>query len=90
MGNKHENATVGSYRMSKCLVDDDSEITTDLERLLCSNLCFFDPEMYGECHHKGDISLFSREEYQGSFSGFKEEIEKFPEFQIDKTADSDC
>ena len=90
MGTMHENAPLrANYKMSKCLVDNDGDITKDLQRLLCTNMCFFDPELYGECEHQGDISLFSEEEYQSRFQGFKDEIEKFPEFQVDKSFDSD-
>ena len=90
MGTMHESAPRrASYKMSKCLVDNDEDITKDLERLLCSNVCFFDPEMYGQCDHKGDISQFGDEEYQSRFPGFKDEIERYPEFQVDKSFDSD-
>jgi hypothetical protein len=90
MGTMHENAPLrANYKMSKCLVDNDEDITKDLERLLCTNMCFFDPKLYGECDHQGDISLFSDEEYQNRFPGFKEEIEKFPDFQVDKSFDSE-
>ena len=52
-------------------------------------MCFLDPKLYGECDHQGDISVFSDEEYQSRFPGFKEEIEKFPDFQVDKSFDSE-
>ena len=43
MGTMHENAPLrANYKMSKCLVDNDEDITKDLERLLCKNICFFD------------------------------------------------
>ena len=86
----HENAPLrANYKMSKCLVDNDEDITKDLERLLCTNMCFLDPKLYGECDHQGDISVFSDEEYQSRFPGFKEEIEKFPDFQLDQSFDGE-
>ena len=59
---------------------------TDLQRLFCKNMCFFDPKLYGHCpyDHDGDISIFNNNTYLATFKGFKEEIEKYPEMQFDK------
>ena len=47
MGMEHGSAPLfGKYKRSKCLVDNTENITLDLERLLCENICFFDPEFY--------------------------------------------
>lgn len=75
-----------NYKQSKCLVDNDGDIIMDLQRLLCKNMCFFDPKLYDNCSydHDGDISLFSKSTYLASFEGFKEEIEKYPEMQLEK------
>ena len=90
MGTKHESAPLrANYKLSKCLVDNDENITSDIERLLCDNICFFDPELYGECEHSGDINLFAREYFQARFPGFQDEIEKYPDFQIDKSFNGD-
>ena len=90
VGTKHENAPLrASYKMSKCLVNNDGDITLDLQRLLCKDVCYFDPELYGECSHGGGIELFHDEEFQNTFQGFKEEIEKYPEFQVDKSFNSE-
>ena len=89
LGTKHENAPLrANYKMSKCLVDNNGDITLDLQRLLCHNVCFFDPEIYGECEHDGNIDLFNDVEYQNSYEGFKLEIEKYPDFQVEKSFDS--
>ena len=55
------------YKKSKCLVDNDGEIMTDLQRLFCKNMCFFDPKLYGHCpyDHDGDISIFNNNTYLG-------------------------
>ena len=44
---------------------------------------FFDPEKYDDCSHKhqGDVGIFGNSEYQSRFTGFIDEIEKYPEFQ---------
>ena len=78
-----------SYKKSKCLVDNDGDIITDLQRLFCKKMCFFDPELYGNCseEHNGDIALFSDEDYLNTIPGFKEEIEKYPEMQSNKSFD---
>ena len=87
MGHSHMSANLlKHYKRSKCLVDNDGEIITDLQRLFCKNMCFFDPEMYGKCtyefQHNGDISLFSDVDYLNDHVGFKEEIKRYPEMQF--------
>ena len=92
IGTKHPSAKLNrSYKKSKCLVDNDGDITLDLEKLFCENVCFFDPSFYDDCHlqHTGDISIFGDENFQARFQGFKQEIEKYPEFQINKSFNSD-
>ena len=87
IGTRHENAPGGaSYKQLTGLVDNDGDLIIDLERLLCENICFFDPEIYGNCpsNHEGDIKVFGEEIYQQRFDNFKEEIEKYPEFQEKK------
>ena len=90
IGTKHPGARLdGSYKKTKCLVDNDGDIILDLERLLCEHVCFFDPAKYGQClnenEHRGNISIFSNLHYQERFEGFKQEIEQYPEFQCNKT-----
>ena len=72
-------------------MDNDGDLIVDLERLFCENICLFDPEMYGDCpfKHEGDIKIFGEETFQQRFEGFIDEIEKYPEFQLSKTFDSD-
>ena len=41
-----------NYKQSKCLVDNDGDIITDLQRLLCKNMCFFDPKLYDNCSYE--------------------------------------
>ena len=92
IGTRHASAPLrASYKQLKCIVDNDGDIVIDLERLFCSNICFFDPELYVDCpfNHEGDINIFGDETYQQRFEGFKEEIEKYPDFQLSKTFDSD-
>ena len=92
IGRRHHSAPLrGTYKQSKCLVENEGDITIDLERLFCENICFFDPELYDSCpcKHEGDIKIFGKEEYQKKFDGFSEEIEKYPEFQWKKSFDSD-
>ena len=52
-------------------------------------MCFFDPKLCGNCseEHNGDIALFSDEDYLNTIPGFKEEIEKYPEMQSNKSFD---
>ena len=93
VGTKHPSARLdGSYKQSKCLVDNDGNIVVDLKRLFCEHVCFFDPEKYGECpnehEHQGNMSIFRDIEYQERFHGFVEENEKYPEFQVNKTFDT--
>ena len=68
-----------------------TNITLDLERLFCDHVCFFDPELYDNCtfKHTGNIEIFSKSEYQNRFRGFKQEIEKYPEFQNNKSFNVD-
>ena len=48
MGQNHPSANLLKYyKRSKSLVDNDNEIVTDLQRLFCKSMCFFDPHMYG-------------------------------------------
>ena len=85
MGRKHPGANLNKiYMKSKCLVNNIENLTVDLEKLLCDNMCFFDPEFFDECpnKHAGDISVFSDKNYQDSFANFKAEIENYPEFLI--------
>ena len=79
IGTKHPGARLDrSYKKTKCLVDNDEDIILDLERLLCEHVCFFDPEKYEECpnekNHLGNISIFSDDQFQKKFDGFKSEI----------------
>ena len=90
IGTKHENAPLNvNYRLSKCLVNNDEDITLDLQRLLCKNVCFLDPSLYGDCEHNGSIDLFNDREYQMGFEGFDLEVEKYPDFQADKSFDAE-
>ena len=42
MGTKHPNGNLQkNYKRSKWLVDNLNNITIDLERYLCENMCFF-------------------------------------------------
>ena len=88
MGEKHSSAELHkSYKKSKCLVDNEGDMAKDFEKLFCPNICFFDPELFDDCpeEHKGDLNIFGDEEYQARFEGFKKEIEKYPEFQFNKS-----
>ena len=92
IGTKHPGARLDrSYKKTKSLVDNDGDIIIDLERLFCEHLCFFDPDKYGDCpneqYHKGEISIFSDIGYQKQFDGFDNEIERYPEFQGNKSFD---
>ena len=92
MGTKHPNANLQkNYKKSKCLVDNIDNITIDLERYLCENMCFFDPILYDDCpnSHKGDIAIFNSKTFQATFPGFQEEIQKYPEFQVTQTFDDE-
>ena len=87
MGHNHPSANLlKHYKKSRSLVDNDHEIVTDLQRLFCKNMCFFDPELHGNCifeyQHDGDIAIFSDVDYLYDHEGFKEEIEKYPEMQF--------
>ena len=92
MGQNHSSADLrmkANRKKSKCLVDNDGNFTLDLEQLLCVNMCFLDPELYGYCpkKHNGNISTFNNEAFQKDSLGFKDEIEKYPEFQSNKKFD---
>ena len=52
-------------------------------------MCFFDPVNYDQCpnEHKWDIAIFSDKKYQQSVPGLSEELDKYPEFIVDKTFD---
>ena len=91
-GTNHPGAPLqGNYKKSKCLVDNLGNLTIDLERLLCENVCFHDPELYENCvnEHAGDIAIFADKAYQNTFDNFTEEIEKYTEFQFSKSFDYD-
>ena len=88
MGTKHPNVNLQeNYKKSKCLVDNVNNLTIDLERYICENKCFFDPILFEDCpnSHTGDISIFNDKTFQSSFPGFREEIEKYPQFQANTT-----
>ena len=90
MGTNHPHAKLQvNYKKSKWLVHNIGNLTIDLERLLCEHICFFDPELYQDCenNHTGDIAVFGDEIYQGSFPNFTDEIEKYSEFQNNKSFD---
>ena len=52
-------------------------------------MCFFDPVNYDQCpnEHKWDIAIFSDKKYQQSVPGLSEELDKYPEFIVDKIFD---
>ena len=92
IGTQHPNARLDvPYKKSTYIVDNIGNITLDLERLFCDHVCFFDPELYDNCtfKHTGNIEIFSKSEYQNRFRGFKQEIEKYPEFQNNKSFNVD-
>ena len=92
MGTKHPNANPRTnYKQSKCLVDNINNLTIDLERYLCEYSCFVNPLLYNNCpnNHTGDIAIFKNQQFQSSFPGFKNEIEKYPEFQEDANFNDD-
>ena len=51
-----------STKQSKCLIDNDEDKVLDLEKLFCSDVCFFDPEYYDECphEHNGQFEIFGK------------------------------
>ena len=89
IGKWHVGASFKKYRRYKCLVENDGNITLDLERLFCENTCFLDPENFDSCpnSHKGDISIFGERSYQQKVNNLDAELEKYPEFQNDKSFD---
>ena len=75
MGTNHPHANLQTnYKKAKCLVDNIGNLTLDLQKLLCSNICFLDPELYEDCpnNHTGDIALFAEKSYQESFQTWTE------------------
>ena len=83
MGTKHPNANLmENYKKSKCLVDNIENLTADLQKLFCDNICFHDPELFDHCpnNHTGDIAIFADKAYQQSFPNLEDELEKYPEF----------
>ena len=92
MGTNHPGALLqGNYEKSKCLHNNLGNLTIDLERLLCENVCFHDPDLYENCvnEHAGDIAIFADKAYQNTFDNFTEKIEKYTEFQFSKSFDYD-
>jgi hypothetical protein len=90
MGTKHPNANLQeNYKKSKCLIDNQKQIMIDFQRLLCENVCFHDPELYEHCPntHTGDIAIFADRNYHNTFENFDDEIEKYTEFQFNKSFD---
>ena len=88
IGDRHPSANLQKkYKRYKCLTENIGNIVLDLERLFCENMCFFDPVSYDQCpnEHKGDIAIFSDTKYQQRFPQLIEELEKYPEFIVDKT-----
>ena len=88
MGTKHPHANLRTnYKKAKILIDDIGNLGLDLQKLLCNNICFFDPELYFDCPntHTGDIAVFADESYQEYFPNLREELEKYPEFQNNKS-----
>ena len=49
----------------------------------------FYPTLYDECpnSHKGDIAIFNIKKFQSCFHGFQEEIERYPEYQVNQNFD---
>ena len=90
MGTKHPNANLQeNYRKSKCVIYNLENFTVDFQRILCINICFHDPELYEHCpnNHTGDIAIFADRNYHETFENFDDEIEKYPEFQFNKSFD---
>ena len=90
LGHRHPSANhQKKYKRYQCLTENTGNIVLDLERLFCENMCFFDPVNYDQCpnEHKGDIAIFSDKKYQQSIPGLSEELDKYPEFIVEKTFD---
>ena len=89
IGKWYVGANFKKYRRYKCLIENDGNITLDLERLFFQNTCFLDPENYDSCpnNHTGDISIFGERSYQQKVHNLDAELEKYPEFQNDKSFD---
>ena len=102
IGYRHQNETILEYfhkytnrnipcfqlkKQSNRFIENDENLVLDIERLLCPDVCFFDPEKYDNCNHEhqGDVTVFGISEYQSRFIGFIDEIEKYPEFQKTKS-----
>ena len=78
------------YLRYKVFLQNTGNMTLDLERLLCENNCFLDPENYESCpnNHTGDISVFGDREFQMKIKNLDEELEKYPEFMNNKSFNS--
>ena len=78
------------YLRYKPLLQNIGNFTLDLERLLCENTCYLDPENYESCpnNHSGDISIFGDREFQQKIKNLDDELEKYPEFIINKSFNS--
>ena len=76
--------------IDKPLLQNIGNFTLDLERLLCENTCYLDPENYESCpnNHSGDISIFGDREFQQKIKNLDDELEKYPEFIINKSFNS--
>ena len=78
------------YLRYKALLQNIGNLTLDLERLLCVNTCFLDPENYDSCpnNHAGDISIFGDRAFQQSIKNLDDELERYPEFINNKSFNS--
>ena len=78
------------YKRYECLIENTGNIILDLERLLCKNTCFLDPENYDSCpyDHTGDISIFADRNFQQNIKNLDIELEKYPELMHDKSFDA--
>ena len=56
MGTNHPYAFLQvNYKKAKCLVDNIGNLTLDLQKLICPNTCFHDPELYDNCPNNHTI-----------------------------------
>ena len=78
------------YLRYRAFLQNTGNLTLDLERLLCENTCFLDPENYETCpnNHSGDISIFGDREFQQKIKNLDDELEKYPEFMNNKSFNS--
>ena len=78
------------YLRYKAFLQNTQNLTLDLERLLCENTCFLDPEYYDSCpnNHAGDISIFGDRAFQQKIKNLDDELEKYPEFINNKSFNS--